>query len=123
MSTPSTPDAPRTDTLATEVFDDAPSPTMAAATATGQAPAAPQAPALPEPTYLSGPAPFAVVLGLLAVRRRLSLWEYVVLVGLAVGTVVAARNGVWLLLFLAAPAATSSAVATYRPPGTADEIR
>lgn len=68
MSTPSTPDVPREDTLATEVFDDrattpvaTPTPTTATATATATAPA----PALPEPIYLSGPAPFAVVLGLL----------------------------------------------------------
>ena len=35
----------------------------------------------------------AVVLGGLALRRRLPLWEYVALVGLAVATVIAARNG------------------------------
>lgn len=76
MTTSSTPDAPREDTLATEVFDPAPSPTVAAATATDPAPTpAPAsspgsaqpalAPSLPEPVYLTGPAPFAVVLGLL----------------------------------------------------------
>lgn len=61
-SSPSTPDTPRSDTLATEVFDAAPSPTVATA-ASASTPTT--APALPEPTYLSGPAPFAVVLGLL----------------------------------------------------------
>ncbi|KAF0835284.1 hypothetical protein [Ornithinibacter aureus] len=72
MSTPSTPDVPREDTLSSAVFDDAPSPTTATAPASSAATATPtatspvpQAPALPEPTYLSGPAPFAVVLGLL----------------------------------------------------------
>jgi hypothetical protein len=62
MTTPSTPDTPRSDTLATEVFDAAPSPTGTTATT---ATSATTAPALPEPTYLTGPAPFAVVLGLL----------------------------------------------------------
>ncbi|HSF98330.1 MAG TPA: hypothetical protein VLA55_06525 [Ornithinibacter sp.] len=69
MSTPdstSTPEAPREDTLATTVFDDAPTPTATSATvATSAVGPAPQAAALPEPTYLTGPAPFAVVLGLL----------------------------------------------------------
>lgn len=46
-----------------------------------------------------------LVLGALGLRRRLAVWEYVVLVGLATATILAARNGVWLLLFLAAPAA------------------
>lgn len=45
----------------------------------------------------------AVVLLVLAVRRRPPLWELLALAGLAVGTAMAARNGVWLLL-LAAPA-------------------
>lgn len=47
----------------------------------------------------------AVVLGGCALRRRLPAWEYVALAGLAIATVMATRNGVWLLLFLAAPAA------------------
>lgn len=69
MTTPSTPDAPRENTLATEVFDDATATpaatqTATATTATATTATAP-APALPEPTYLSGPAPFAVVLGIL----------------------------------------------------------
>ena len=63
--TPSTPDTPRSDTLATEVFDAAPSPAVATATTPATATTATTTPALPEPTYLTGPAPFAVVLGLL----------------------------------------------------------
>jgi hypothetical protein len=51
----------------------------------------------------------AVVLGGLALRRRLPLWEYVALVGLTIATIIAARNGIWLLLFLAAPSAASRA--------------
>ena len=60
--------------------------------------------------------------GGLALRRRLPLWEYVALAGLAIGTVIAARNGIWLLLFLTAPAAVgavrqaSEPVALGRPP-------
>jgi hypothetical protein len=68
MSTPSspgTPDAPRSDTLATEVFDPAPPPSVATASTATAATTTATAPAPPEPTYLSGPAPFAVVLGLL----------------------------------------------------------
>lgn len=53
----------------------------------------------------------AVVLGGLALRRKLPLWEYVVLAGLTIATIIAARNGIWLLLFLAAP----SAVGRLRP--------
>ena len=48
------------------------------------------------------------VLVVAALRRRQSLWEYVgVLLGLAVGTVTAARHGVWLLMAAAAPAAVA----------------
>ena len=65
MSTPSTPDVPRDDTLATEVFDDAATTSVATAGANTATTATPAAPALPEPGYLSGPAPFAVVLGIL----------------------------------------------------------
>lgn len=43
-----------------------------------------------------------VALGGLALRRRLPLWEYVAVLGLTIVTVIAARNGIWLLLFLAA---------------------
>ena len=46
----------------------------------------------------------ALVLLVLVARRRPPLWELVVLVGLVGGTALAARNGIWLLLF-AAPAA------------------
>jgi hypothetical protein len=46
-----------------------------------------------------------IVLGGLALRRRLPLWENVAALGLAVATVGAARHGIWLLLFLAVPAA------------------
>jgi|JI10StandDraft_1071094.scaffolds.fasta_scaffold969685_2 protein-S-isoprenylcysteine O-methyltransferase Ste14 len=65
MSTSSTPDVPREDTLATEVFTEAPASPVATATSEDPTQPASAAPALPEPTYLSGPAPFAVVLGLL----------------------------------------------------------
>lgn len=46
----------------------------------------------------------AAVLLLLALRGRPALWEWVAVAGLAVGTASAARNGVWLLLFLAGAA-------------------
>lgn len=49
----------------------------------------------------------AVTLGGLAMRRRLPGWEYVAVAGLTIATIIAARNGIWLLLFLAAPAAAS----------------
>jgi hypothetical protein len=60
----------------------------------------------------------AVVLGGCALRHKLAPWEYVALAGLAVATAGAARNGVWLLLFLAAPAAYGlvRARALGRPP-------
>lgn len=41
----------------------------------------------------------------LAIRRRPPFWEWVAILGLAVGTALTARNGLWLLLFCAAPAA------------------
>lgn len=47
----------------------------------------------------------AVILGGLALRRRLPLWEYVAVAGLSIATIIAARNGIWLLLLLAPPAA------------------
>ena len=49
----------------------------------------------------------ACTLGLLlmALRRRVSLWEWVAVAGLAAGTFVASRNGVWLLGFLVGVAA------------------
>lgn len=46
-----------------------------------------------------------LLLGAGALRRRLPLWEYVALLGLTVATVGAARNGIWLLLLVAVPAA------------------
>jgi hypothetical protein len=49
----------------------------------------------------------AVVLLALALWARPSLWELVVLAGLAVLTVKTARSGAWLLFFAAAPAAKS----------------
>lgn len=42
---------------------------------------------------------------LLVARRRRPLWEYAALGALAIGTVTAARHGVWLLMTAAAPAA------------------
>ncbi len=47
----------------------------------------------------------ALVLGVAALRRRLPLWEYVAVAGLSVATVMAARHGIWVLIFLAVPAA------------------
>jgi hypothetical protein len=44
----------------------------------------------------------------MALRGRPRVWEYVAAAGLAVATVMAARNGVWLLLFLAPLAATGN---------------
>jgi hypothetical protein len=48
---------------------------------------------------------FAVPLVYLALRERLRLWEVVCLALLAVATVNAARNSIWLILFAAVPAA------------------
>lgn len=48
----------------------------------------------------------AIILLALVVRRRPG-WEYPVIVGLAAVTLAADRNGVWLLLFCAAPAAAA----------------
>ncbi|PUA80618.1 hypothetical protein [Nocardioides currus] len=62
----------------------------------------------------------AVVLGAFALRRRLPLWEYVALAGLLVATVVAARNGIWLLLLLTAPAAAGRAPSRTATPGDPD---
>lgn len=49
----------------------------------------------------------AVALLVLALRRRPPLWELAAALGLVVATVSAARHGVWLLLFLAVPAAAA----------------
>lgn len=46
----------------------------------------------------------ALVLLVMAARRRMPMWEWFAVVGLVAGTVSAGRNGVWLVLFLA-PAA------------------
>lgn len=47
----------------------------------------------------------AVVLLAGALRRRRRLWEYVVLAGLLVATLMAARHGVWLVMAASVPAA------------------
>jgi hypothetical protein len=47
----------------------------------------------------------AIVLGVRMIRARPQLWEWAVLVALGVLTIQAGRNGVWLLFFLAGPAA------------------
>lgn len=49
-----------------------------------------------------------LLLGVRLRRRLPALWEIAVLVGLAVLTVKAARDGVWLLFFLVAPAAQAA---------------
>lgn len=49
----------------------------------------------------------AVALTAAALRKRRPGWEYAAGLGLALATVSAARHGVWLLLFLAVPAATT----------------
>jgi hypothetical protein len=46
-------------------------------------------------------------LAILYFRHRRPAWEYVAVAGLGIGTVVTARTGFWLLIFLAAPAASS----------------
>ena len=61
---------------------------------------------------LSAPLDVVLLLAALALafrllRSRLALWEWCVTAALAVLTVQAARNGVWLLFFLVAPAARS----------------
>lgn len=61
----------------------------------------------------------AAVLALLlaAMHQRPPLWELVAALGLLVATVLAARQGVWLLLLLLVPAATATADAGPRPDG------
>ena len=54
----------------------------------------------------------AVILAAAALRSRPSAWELVVLVALAALSVEAARNGIWLLLFAAVPAARAFGRAT-----------
>ncbi|MEO7754566.1 MAG: hypothetical protein ABIS35_14250, partial [Terracoccus sp.] len=58
----------------------------------------------------------AVLLVGAALRRRLPLWEYVALAGLAVGTASAARHGIWLLL-LVTPLAARGATRSRDPDG------
>ncbi|GGN09592.1 hypothetical protein GCM10009721_41860 [Terrabacter tumescens] len=48
----------------------------------------------------------ATALAVLALGRRLPWWEYAAALGLVVATLSSARHGIWLLLFLAVPAAT-----------------
>ena len=59
----------------------------------------------------------AVLLALAA--RRLTTWEWLAFAGLAAGTLLAARNGIWLVLFLAVASAgrppDDSAVSRRRP--------
>jgi hypothetical protein len=47
----------------------------------------------------------AALLLVAALRRRLPVWEYVVLLGLLIATVTASRHGIWLILAAAGPAA------------------
>ncbi len=56
----------------------------------------------------------AVVLVALFVRARPALWEYVAALGLAVAVALAARNGVWLLMFLTPVAARGLPGLTWR---------
>jgi len=46
-----------------------------------------------------------ISLGYMTFRHRRPFWEYAAALGLAAATLVAARHGIWLLLFLAVPAA------------------
>ena len=65
----------------------------------------------------------AVVLVVMAVRRRRPVWEYVALAGLAAGTVTASRNAVWLLLLAAGAAAASRPPAAPQTDDTAGDRR
>jgi hypothetical protein len=47
----------------------------------------------------------AALLLVAALRRRLPVWEYVVLLGLVVATATASRHGIWVILAAAGPAA------------------
>lgn len=49
----------------------------------------------------------SIYLAYMTFRHRRPLWEYAAALGLAGATLVAARHGIWLLLFLAVPAALS----------------
>lgn len=56
----------------------------------------------------------ALGLGLLFLRSRPRLWERLAALGLIVAVLLAARNGVWLLMFMAAGAARGLPVPTWR---------
>jgi hypothetical protein len=58
----------------------------------------------------------SLALGAMVLRRRFALWELAAALGLAAATGFAARNGIWLLLFLAVPAATASKGRNQAPP-------
>ncbi|GAA2741637.1 hypothetical protein GCM10009868_08400 [Terrabacter aerolatus] len=47
----------------------------------------------------------AICLAFMAFRRRQPVWEYAAALGLGGATMLAARNGIWLLLFVCVPAA------------------
>ncbi|WP_156023322.1 hypothetical protein [Terracoccus sp. 273MFTsu3.1] len=57
----------------------------------------------------------SICLAYMTFRRRQPVWEYAAALGLGMASVVAARHGVWLLLFLCVPAA----LALRLPPGPA----
>lgn len=58
----------------------------------------------------------AAALTALTLRRRLPWWEYAAALGLVIATLSSARHGIWLLLFLAVPAATHGR-APFKAPG------
>ena len=62
----------------------------------------------------------AAVLLAMCFRRGLPRWEWVAIAGLVVGTLMAARNGVWLVLFIA-PAAAGLRACSQVPVGTTPE--
>ncbi|MGO4604097.1 hypothetical protein [Terrabacter sp. 2YAF2] len=66
----------------------------------------------------------AIALLLMAFRRARPTWEHAAALGLGFATLIAARNGVWLLLFLAEPAILGvSRSATARPVGARGAVR
>ena len=75
------------------------------------------APDLGSPLDLAMLAAAAMLLAM-CVRRGLPLWEWLATAGLVVATVLTARNGVWLILFVAPAAAglRSAGATTGRPP-------
>ncbi len=70
------------------------------------------------PIDLGNPLDLVMVLAALALlllaAKSLRRWEWLVVIGLVVGTVSAARNGVWLVLFLAPVAAIARGAPTPR---------